>query len=109
MNKIYAYLKLPVDVFYTTENDSECEDCFARAENLGVSPEVMCPECYSDKDKEREFILRNVYIPLTDIKEIIIITDNQIQLQRHSDDSKLLVNISEKDLQKKLSKVANII
>lgn len=106
MNKTHAYLKLPIDVFYTADSDTECEDCFERAENLGVSPEAMCPDCYGDKDKE--FILRNVYIPLDDIKEIIIITDNQIQLQRHSDDSKLLVNISEEDLHKKLLKVANI-
>jgi len=103
-----AFIKIPVEVAYTAETDSECEQCFDEADRLGIPAEKHCSECFGEETHDKDYLVRNIYLPVNDIKEVIVINDKQIQLERYSEDKKILVELSEKEFDTKLREIAEV-
>lgn len=104
-----AFIKLPIEVSYIAEVADDCDDCEEQAEKLGLTVDQVCPECAERKTTESHAGIRTVYIPIDDIKEIIKISDTQLQLERFTDPLKVLVELSEEEFDKKLREVADLV
>lgn len=69
-----TFIKIPVkydtsgNTLSTSEVD-DCEECFEKAENLGVSVSKLCPQCFSNKDTDEDLDLIESYIDVKDITE----------------------------------------
>jgi len=104
-----AFIKLPIEVSYIAEVVDDCDSCADEAEKLGLAFDKFCPECSEKQTSESNVGVRTVYIPIDDIKEIIKISDTQLQLERFTDPLKVLVELSEEEFDKKLREVADLV
>lgn len=102
------FLKLPIEVSYKDSSiKSGCEEKLEKAYNLGISAEKYCPECLGES--EEEYHIKDVLIPIDDLKEVIYISEKEIQITRYSDMLNTPIKMSPKEFEEKLLQIAEII
>lgn len=79
---IAVFLKLPIDIRSNygktnVEKLKKCEDCYKRAENLGVDVSKICPELNCDENESEKYTIESTYdyVRPQDIKGFLTVKD----------------------------------
>lgn len=98
--------------FKTLKEQSEahtksCDDCIKQAEDLGISPEKMCEECF-EENKEEGLILRYDRQDVEDIKGWSDYEGNRCLINFYSGQN-IVYDLTAKEMDAKMKQYSNII